>query len=205
MVRRHVRRNVLFAAAARRPGVRWRPVAGVAAVAMLASQPTACDGGATPGGPAGAAMTPTGMPLAHMDTARTMTAAARGGLADMCAVDGGAAADRGPDDGEPRVALVADAAAATRPTRLRVEVATATRAGVGAELLVGASVRASCAGMTLMITGPGVGMPEGRLRLTSRRPVLVVARTTGGRTLAGPVRVGPGAPGSVLEWGDGRQ
>jgi hypothetical protein len=177
-------------------------VAGVAAVAILASQPIACDGRAAPGRAAGAAMTPTGMPLAHMDTARTMTAAARGVLADVCAVGGGAAADARPDGGEPRVTLVADSAAATRPTRLPVEVATAPpAAGVGAELLVGARVRASCAGMDLMIAGPGVGLPEGRLRLTSRRPVVVLARAADGRTLAGPVRVGPSAPGSVLAWG----
>jgi hypothetical protein len=149
-------------------------------------------------------MTPTGMPLAHMDTARTMTAAARGALADVCAVGAGAAADGLPDGAEPRVTLVADSAAAARPTRLHVEVATAPRAGVGAELLVGARVRASCAGMDLMIAGPGVGLPESRLRLTSRRPVVVVVRTADGRTLAGPVRVGPGAPVSVLDWGDRR-
>jgi hypothetical protein len=85
-----------------------------------------------------------------------------------------------------------------------VEVVPASRAGVGAELLVGGRVRASCAGGDLMIAGPGVSATGARLRLTTGGPVMVLARTGEGRALAGPVRMAPGAPGAVLAWGDRR-
>jgi hypothetical protein len=148
-----------------------------------------------------ASVPPSGTPMEHMDMARAMSDTGRAMRGDLCAVGPASAADAGAGDAGRRVALVLDAAGASRPTRVAVTVAATERDGLTAEWVVDGRTRAACSGDDLMIAGAGAPGASARLDLTSRGPVTVVARTADARVLAGPVRVGPGAPDAVLAWG----
>ncbi len=137
--------------------------------------------------------------MAHMDTTRAM--AGDGGMrSGMCAVGPASMADARTRDAGRRVVLVVDAAAAGRSTQLTIVVAGAARAGLSAAWVVPGRPRTACAGDDLMITHVGAVDAAARLELASRDAVTVLARTAGGRLLAGPVRIGPGTPPVVLRW-----
>jgi hypothetical protein len=170
---------------------------------LAAGGPAACGDAAGRGGTTRAAaadaparmapVPPSGTPMEHMDMRRAMSDTGRGMRGGLCAVGAG--------DAGRRVALVLDAAGAGRPTRVAITVAATERDGLSAEWVVGGRTRAACSGDDLMIAGAGAPGAIARLALTTRDAVTVVARTADGRVLAGPVRVGPGAPDAVLAWG----
>jgi hypothetical protein len=145
-------------------------------------------------------MPPSGTPMAHMDMADAMSDGGGGMRSGMCAVGPASMADAPTRETGRRVVLVVDAAAASRATQLTVVVAGAPRAGLSAAWVVPGRPRIACAGDDLMITHAGVVDVSARLELASRDPVTVVARTSDGRLLAGPVRIDPGAPPLVLRW-----
>jgi hypothetical protein len=139
--------------------------------------------------------------MAHMDMADAMSDGGGGMRSGMCAVGPASMADAPTREAGRRVVLVVDAAAAGRAAQLTVVVAGAARAGLAAAWVVPGRPRTACAGDDLMITHAGAVDVSARLELASRDSVTVLARTASGRLLAGPVRIGPGAPPVVLRWG----
>jgi hypothetical protein len=139
--------------------------------------------------------------MAHMDMADAMSDVEGGMPSGLCAVGPASMADARTREVGRRVVLVVDAVAASRPAQLTVVVAGAPRAGLSATWVVPGRPRTACAGDDLMITHAGVVDASARLELASRDSVTVEARTSDARLLAGPVRIGPGAPPVVLRWG----
>ena len=184
----------------------------VAALVFLLGGLTACGGDSARGDSIRVAtvnasvpmppMPPSGTAMEHMDMDGAMADTGPGMRGGYCAVGPASVGDGRPGDDGRHVALVLDAEGASRLTRVTIVVAPTERAGLSAEWLVDGRTRAACAGDDLMIVGAGATGSSAHLRLVSRDPVTVVARTADARILAGPVRVGgAGAPRGELAWG----